>query len=115
MIAAVIEGHRGVEHLKTVRYSVLRGLTDAFLDRRNVFLRDRAAFDRVDEHHPLIIVRLDLQIDMPILAPSARLTDVLAFGLSRAGDRFPIRHLRSARADRHFELTHQAVDNDLQV
>ena len=52
---------------------------------------------------------------MTVLAFTARLTDILAFGLHSLAEGLAVRDLRFADVCFHFEFAQQAVDDDLQV
>src|SRR5882724_6666576 len=96
--------HAGVERL-----------ADALLDGGNVLPRDRAADDLVLEFEALRLVRLDLQVDVAVLAAAARLPHVTPLRRGGLPDRLAIRDLGLADVGLDPELAQEAVDDDLQV
>src|SRR6185312_12206439 len=92
------------------------GFLHALVDRRNEFARHRATDDAVDELVTLaLLVRLDLQPHVTVLAAAAGLAHELALGLHGAANRLAIGHLRLADVGLDLELALHAVDDDLEV
>src|SRR5436190_19964406 len=84
--------------------------------RRNVFPGNGAADDLVFNLDPFAtLIRLNLDQGMTVLAAPARLADELPFAIGVFGDGFAISDLRRAGTGVDFELTQEAVANDLQV
>src|SRR6185312_11164231 len=89
----------------------------ALLDRRDVFARNHAALDGVDELEALAgFLRFDLEHDVAVLALAARLAHELAFGIfDRLADGFAVSHLRLAHIGLDTEFALHAVDDDFKV
>ena len=86
------------------------------VDGLDVFARDGAADDLVDELvAAALLVGLELDDRVAVLALAAGLADVAAVALRRAADRLAIRHLRLADVGRDLELAHHAVDEHVEV
>ena len=113
MVGAIVERHGGVEDRIPIRDSRLRSFTNPFFHRSDILARYRSAFDGILEHNAFVVVRFDLQIDMTILSSTTRLANILPFGFGWASNSFPIGNLRSTCADCDFELTDEAVNDDL--
>ena len=96
--------------------AALERLADARVDRRDVLARDRAADDLVDE---LVagarLARLDLDLDVAVLAVAARLAHEAAVAVGRLADRLAVGHLRPADVGLDPELAHHAVDQHVEV
>ena len=85
MERAVHDVHLHVDHLVTRIDTALDGFLDAVDDRRDVFLRNGAADDLVfDLDAFALLVRLDLDDGVAVLATAAGLADELAFAFGRA-------------------------------
>ena len=87
-----------------------------FLDRRDVFLRHRAADDLVLEHDAAVpLQRLEGDLHLGVLAGAAGLL-LVRVGLGvRPGDRLAIRHLRCADVRIDAVFAAQPIDDDLQM
>src|SRR5262249_59445753 len=93
--AAAVPPVSEVDHGYARQHARLERLADALFDRRNVFPRDRAADDLVLELEPLArLVRLDLEVDVAVLAAAARLPHVTALGLGFPAVRLAVGDLR---------------------
>src|SRR5438093_880450 len=99
--------------LRGCRPPPLERLADALLDRRAVFLRDRAAADLVLALEPFPGVRLDLEIDVAVLAPAAGLAHVAPLRLGGVAEGLAVGDLGLADVGLHPELAQQAVHDDL--
>src|SRR6056297_3664755 len=116
VIGTVVERDPAVHHRITGDHAVLHLLPDALVDRRDVLLRHHAADDGIDELVTLArLTRLDLDVDVTVLAAAAGLADELAFLLDRTADGLPVGHLGLSHVGFHLELALHAVDDDLEV
>src|SRR6266513_1176405 len=115
VVGAVGEPHPEVDYRVAGQHARVERLADALLDRRDVFLRDRAADDLVLELEPFPGVRLDLEIDVAVLAPAAGLAHVAPLRLGGVADGLAVGDLRLADVGLHPELAQQAVHDDLEV
>jgi hypothetical protein len=99
-------------------HAVLHLLLDALVDRRNVFARNDAADDFVDEFVDLTFLsirqRLDLELHVPILAAAAELPHEFAFTLGTRANRFAVCDPRLSNVGLNFEFAAHAVDDDVQ-
>ena len=112
----VEERHLDVDHRVPGVRARLERLADAHVDRLDVLARDDAADDLVDELVALaVLVGLDLDDDVAVLALAAGLLDVAVVALRGAADRLPVGHVRPADVGRDLELADHAVDEDVQV
>src|SRR5271154_6651172 len=92
------------------------GFLDAADDRRNIFLRNRAADNLVKDLDALaFFIRLDGDAGVAVLTFAAGLTDEFSFALGFFGDRFAISDLRGAGVGLHFEFALEAINDDFQM
>ena len=76
VVRAVDQRDLDVDHRVAGEDAVVSASRDALLDRGDVLPRDRAADDLVDELEALAgLVRLDLELDVAVLAVAAGLAD----------------------------------------
>src|SRR3989338_1293948 len=129
VILAVVEVHRDVDHREAGEEAAGHRLAHALLHRRNVFLRDDAALDVVDEFKMVfarkilcyflsLFERLHLlhtNLHMAILTATAGLFDIFTFRFSGTKDCFAIRHLRLPYIRQHVEFALHAVHEDFQM
>ena len=95
---------------------VWQRLADALVDRLDVLARDGAADDLVDELvAAALLVRLELDHRVAVLALAAGLADVAPVALGGAADRLAVGDLRLADVGRDLELAHHAVDEHVEV
>src|SRR5690606_38987934 len=90
----------------------------AFLDRRNVFLRNHTADHFVDELQLFrirIIRRREANPAMTVLTAASGLTHELAFDFTGIADTLAVSNLRLADVGLNLELTAHAVDDDVEV
>ena len=86
------------------------------VDRLDVLARDRAADDLVDELVArALLVRLERDDRVAVLALAAGLADEAAVALGRAADRLAIGDLRPADVGGDLELADHPVDEDVEV
>src|SRR3989344_7971677 len=96
--------------------SVIRSFFNALLNSRNVFSGDNAAFDFVFPFKTLASCQgPHSQPAMAVLAPAARLPDILAFSFSLAPNSFFVSHLGLAHVGFYVKLSFHSVNDNLQV
>jgi hypothetical protein len=78
VVRAVEERDLHVDHRVAGEHAARQRFLEALLDRRDVFARDRAALDLVDELEALAGFGLDLEHHVAVLAAAARLLHELA-------------------------------------
>ena len=105
MIRTVEQRDFDVHNREAGKHAGLHRALDALFDRRNVFLRNRAANGLVDELKALAaFVGLNLDFDMAVLALAAGLSGVLGLLEDRLCNRLLIGDLRRADIGFHLEL-----------
>ena len=108
MIRAIIQGDLDVNDRIACQNTGLHSTLDTVVDSRDVFLRDSAANDGVDELIALArLVGLDLDLDVTVLALTARLTSVLGLLIGLLADGLTVSDLRCADVSLDLELTEQ--------
>ena len=113
---AVEQRHLDVDHGVAGVDARLERLADALVDRLDVFARDGAADDLVDELVArALLLRLELDHRVAVLALAACLPDVAAVALGGAADRLAIGDLRLADVGGNVELAHHAIDEHVEV
>ena len=116
MIRAIPQGDLDVNDRIACQNAGLHSTLDTVVDSRDVFLRDSAANDGVDELITLTgLVGLDLDLDMTVLALTTRLTSVLGLLVGLLADGLTVSDLRCADVRLDLELTEQTVNDDLQM
>ena len=116
MVRAVVQLDLDVDNRVTGEDTSLEGALDTGVNRGDIFLRNRAADDRVDELVTLAgLVGGDADLDVAVLAFTAGLTGVLVVDVSIAADGFAVGDLGLADVGFDLELTEQTVDDDLQM
>ena len=87
MIRTIPQGDLDVNDRIACQNAGLHSTLDTVVDSRDVFLRDSAANDGVDELITLTgLVRLDLDLDVTVLALTTRLTSVLGLLIGLLAD-----------------------------
>ena len=112
MVFAVVHDHAHVLHGEAGERTLGQNLLDAFFDRRDERVRDRAAFHLIDElESGSARKRLDFQKDLAELPRAAGLllVPVMAFGFRR--DRLAIRDARRTRFDFELELRRHSLEH----
>src|ERR1035437_2478554 len=113
---AVHNLHLDVNDLVARVNAALDGFLNAVNDRRDVFPGNRAADDFVFDLDALaLLVRLNLDAGVAVLAATAGLADKFTFAIGGLGDGFPISDLRRAGVGVHLEFALEPVANDFQV
>ncbi|ABA49010.1 hypothetical protein BURPS1710b_3780 [Burkholderia pseudomallei 1710b] len=109
--------HLHVDDREARQHARLQRILDALVDGRDVFARNHAALDLVEELVALaLLVRLERDDRVTVLAATARLLDELAVDvLRRRADRFAVRDLRLADGRFHAEFTLHPVDQNFEV
>src|SRR5205823_8995915 len=116
VILAVEQVNRKVDDRNADQRTRFSGLAHALLDRRNIFLRDVAALDLIEElKASAALAGDDLHLHFAELARAARLLLVGVGELDRLREIFAIGDLRSADIGLDLELALHAVDEDLEV
>src|SRR5262249_34892471 len=116
VVAAVGEADLDVDHRVPREDAGLRRLLHALLHRRHVLAGDGGALQPVLEDEPSAdLPRLDLEPDVTVLAPAARLPHEAALGLGLLANRLPVRYLWLADVGLDLELAQEPVDDDLEV
>ena len=116
MIRTIPQGDLDVNDRIACQNAGLHSTLNTVVDSRDVFLRDSAANDGVDELIALAcLVRLDLDLDVTVLALTTRLTSVLGLLIGLLADGLTVSDLRCADVSLDLELTEQTVDDDLQM
>src|SRR5947209_4359842 len=104
-----------VNQLVAGEEAALHRVVDALLGRLDELARDDAARDLVLEDEALAGGRLDLQLDVAVLAAAAGLPLVDFLALRRLRDRLAVGDLGFSDVGLDAELALHAVDDDLQV
>src|SRR5919109_4655425 len=116
VVAAVVERGFYVHDRIAGQNAALQSLFNALIHRLDVFLRNYAADDFVDELETLAgLVGLELDLYVAVLAAAAGLANELTLSLRRLANGFAIRHLRLAYIGFYFVLAHHAINDDLQM
>src|ERR1700730_518234 len=116
VVRTVHQGGLDVDDRIAGQHAAVESLDDALLDRRVVFLRDRAAHDLVDELEALAgLVRLDVDLGVTVLAAPTRLPDEPPDAVRLALDRLAVGDLRLAHVGVDRKLPQHPVDDDLEV
>ena len=116
MVLAVDQMHLEIDDREADQRARLGGLAHALLDRRDIFLRNVAALDLVEELEARsALAGNDLHLDLAELAGAARLLLVGVGELDRLREILAIGDLRSADVGLDLELALHAVDEDLEV
>src|SRR5450759_2819510 len=116
VVTAVVQRYLDIRHRIAGENSALQRFLDADLGGVDVFLRYPAARDVILEHEPAAgRQRLDADFDVAVLAVTAGLLDVAAFGFGMLANGLAILHLRLADVGADTKLPHHAVHDDFQV
>src|SRR4029079_16335350 len=116
VILAVEQVHGEVDDREADQRPGLGGLAHPLLDRRDIFARDDAALDLVEELETGAALPWDdLHLHFAELAGAARLLLVGVGQLDRLREILAIGDLRSADIGLDLELALHAVDEDLEV
>src|SRR2546428_3636510 len=98
------------------QHAAREGFLDAFVDRLDEFLRDRAADDFVlEDVAGARLAREQMYLRVAVLPAAARLLDVAAVAVRRTRQRFLVGDLRLADCRLDVELALQPIDDDLEV
>src|ERR1700686_430660 len=93
VIAAVVERRLDVDHRIAGENAAFHGLLHALVDRLDVFLWHRTAYDIVDEFVALPrLVRIEINLSVAVLTAATRLADVFAFRFRMLANGLAIRH-----------------------
>src|SRR3954471_17746500 len=106
--------HLEIDDRKSDQRSGLGGFAKPLLDRRDIFLRDVAALDLVEELEARpAFARDDVDLDLAELTGAARLLLVGVGQVDRLREILAISDLRSADIGLDLELALHAVDENL--
>src|SRR6185295_1511761 len=112
----VHDANDDVDHRVAGDRAVVPGLHDSGNRGLDDFLRNRTADDLVEDLNSLtLLVRLELDANVAVLALAARLPDELALGFGGLGDGFAVGDLRLAGGRLDLELPLHAVADDVEV
>ena len=110
VVRTVVHGNVEVNDFVATQRAVLGSLADTGIDRRDEFLRNGAADGVVAEGVALArLDRGDLDPAVAVLAVTAGLTDVAAFGLRALADGLTVGNLRRADGRLNLELAQQTM------
>ena len=115
MVGTEDQGDLHVHNREAGEHTGLQGVLNTLVDGRNVFLRNHAAGDRVDELVTLFRVGFDFDHAVTVLAAAAGLLGILQVGLAGLRDRFAVGNLRLADVGVHVEFADQTVNDDVQM
>ena len=116
MIRTIPQGDLDINNRIACQNAGLHSTLNTVVDSRDVFLRDSAANDGVDELVTLTgLVGLDLDLNVTVLALTTGLTCVLGLLVGLLADGLTVSDLRCADVRLDLELTEQTVNNDLQM
>ena len=116
MIRTIPQGDLDINNRIASQNAGLHSTLDTVVDSRDVFLRDRAANDGVDELVTLAgLVGLDLDLNVTVLALTTGLTCVLGLLVGLLADGLTVSNLGCTHVCLNLELTQQTVNDDLQM
>src|SRR3546814_8414733 len=116
VIRAVGELDFEVDDREADHVTVFGRLAHALFDRRDIFARNVAALNLVDESDArAAFAGSDADLDAPELARAARLLLVGIVDIDGLRERFAVRHLRRADVRFDLELALHAIDEDVEV
>src|SRR5581483_9522706 len=116
VVRAVIQLHLHVVDRVAGQDAARERFANAFLDRLDEFLRDRAADDFVlEDVAGARFARIHVDLRVAVLTAAARLLGVFHFAVGRTRERLLVRDLRLADRRLDVELALQAVDDDVEV
>ena len=120
MVRTEVQTNTHVYYRVTSQRTRLQLLLDAFINGRDVFARNYAAFDVVDE---LVTFRVRARLqwvhvdhNVTVLTATTRLLGVLTFNIGNLrANRFAVSYLRFAHVSFNVEFTLHAVNDDVEV
>ena len=116
MVGTEVNRSLHVHNREAAERTSLESLLDALFDRRDVFRRNHAALDLVDELEALAgFLRFELEAHMSVLTATTGLLDVLVLVLDRSRDRLAVSNLRSAHVASDVEFAFQTVNDNFEV
>ena len=115
MIGTIIQRDLHVNNVVACKYTGEHCALDTLVNSRDIFLRNRTADNCVDELVALTRVRLNTDLNVTVLALTAGLTSVLHIGIRILADRLFVSNLRLTDVSLNLKLTHQTVNDDLQM
>ena len=116
MIRTIPQGDLDINNRIACQNASLHSTLNTVVDSRDVFLRDSAANDSVDELVTLAgLVGLDLDLNVTVLALTTGLTCVLGLLVGLLADGLTVSNLGCTHVCLNLELTQQTVNDDLQM
>ena len=116
MVRTVVEGYLDVNNVVSCQNTGLHGTLDTCINRRDVFLRNYAADDVVDEFVSFAgLVGLNADFNVTVLTAATGLAGIFVVDISRFADGFLIGNLGSANVCFNLEFAKQAVNDNFQV
>ena len=116
MIRTIPQGDLDINNRIACQNAGLHSTLNTVVDSRDVFLRDSAANDSVDELVTLAgLVGLDLDLNVTVLALTTGLTCVLGLLVGLFADGLTVSNLGSTHVCLDLKLTQQTVNNNLQM
>ena len=109
MIRSIVKSDLDVNNVEACKNARLHCTLDTGLCRSDIFLRDSAADDLVDELITLLGVGLDADLDVTVLSAAARLTRILGIALCGFGDGLAVCDLGFTDISLDLELTKKST------
>ena len=114
MVGTIEQGALDVDGWVTSDQATLHGLFETLLGWLDVFFRNDAADDGIDELEAFAGVWFETDPNVTILTMAARLFDITALGLAHLADGFAIVDLWRTDVDVDFEFAAHTVDEDVE-
>ena len=118
MIRAVVQVRMDADNRISAECAGLHCFLNTIINSRDIFLRDRAADRRVLELVEILAVRIhrcEDDLAVSVLAVTAGLLCILVLLIDFLGECLLVGNLRSTDISLNVELTHQSVDDNLQM
>ena len=115
MIRTIPQGDLDINDGIASENAGLHRTLDTIVNSGDIFLRDSAANDTVDELVTLAGVGLQLDLNVTILALTTRLAGVLGLLVGFLANGLAVSNLGSANVSLDLELAEQTVNDDLQM
>ena len=115
MVRTIPQGDFDIDDGIASENAGLHSALNALINSGDIFLRDSAANDTVDELVTLAGVGLNLDLDVTVLALTTRLAGVLGLLVGFLANGLAVSNLGSADVCLDLELAEQTVDDDLQM
>ena len=115
MEAAIEQHHFYVDHRIAGQHASAQYLADTFVDGRNIFAGNHAAFDVINKFVTFVFVGFQTDDDVGKLASATCLLGVLVVAHRFGGDGFAISHRRLTNLYRYSKIIFYAIDDDFEV